>query len=69
MISKNLPFKGLNSRIPIKIPMRGRGFINQGSGEGLFSTATVGRPSGKCIIAIVLGPQDVRPVSKGIRSG
>ena len=32
MINKPLPLKGLNIRIPIIIPVKGRGFINQGSG-------------------------------------
>ena len=34
MINKPPPFKGLNIRIPIIIPMKGRGFINQGLGIG-----------------------------------
>ena len=29
------PFKGLNIRIPIVLPIQGRGFTNQGSGLGL----------------------------------
>ena len=28
----NPPLKGLNIRIPVTIPIKGRGFINQGSG-------------------------------------
>ena len=32
MINKPPPFKGLNSRIPVIIPMKGRGFVNQGLG-------------------------------------
>ena len=34
MINKriNTPFKGLDIRIPIIIPTKGRGLINQGSG-------------------------------------
>ena len=32
MINKPPPFKGLNIRIPITIPIKGRGFINHGSG-------------------------------------
>ena len=32
MINKPPPFKGLPIRIPIIIPIKGRGFINQGSG-------------------------------------
>ena len=31
MIDKPPPFKGLNIRIHIIIPIKGRGFINQGS--------------------------------------
>ena len=32
MINNPPFFKGLNMRIPIIIPIKGRGFINQGSG-------------------------------------
>ena len=32
MINEPPVFKGLNIRIPIIIPIKGRGFINQGSG-------------------------------------
>ena len=31
MINKHPPFKGLHIRIPIIIPIKGRGFINHGS--------------------------------------
>ena len=31
MINKPPPFKGLSTRIPIIIPIKGRGFINKGS--------------------------------------
>ena len=34
MINKSLPSKGINIRIPIIIPVKGRAFINQGSGVG-----------------------------------
>ena len=34
MIDKPPPFEDLNIRIPIIIPIKGRGFINQGSGVG-----------------------------------
>ena len=34
MISKTPPFKGLNMRIPIVLPITGRGFINLWSGSG-----------------------------------
>ena len=34
MINKPPPFKGLNIGIPIIIPTKGRGYINQGSGLG-----------------------------------
>ena len=37
MMNQPLPFKGLNFRIPIIIPIKGSGFINQGS--KLFSKA------------------------------
>ena len=40
MINKPPPFKGLNIRIPSIIPIKGRGFINQGS------ALVVGRMSG-----------------------
>ena len=36
MINNPPPFKGLNTRIPIIIPMKGRGFINQGSTLGFW---------------------------------
>ena len=32
MIHKPPPFKGLNIRIPIIIPIKGREFVNHGSG-------------------------------------
>ena len=32
MINKPPPLKGLNSSMPIITPVKGRGFINQGSG-------------------------------------
>ena len=32
MINKPPPFKGLNIRICIIVPIKGRGFVNQGSG-------------------------------------
>ena len=35
MINERPPFKGPNIRIPIVIPIKGRGFINQGCGLGL----------------------------------
>ena len=34
MINKPPQFKGLNTRIPIIVPIRGRGFIHQGSRLG-----------------------------------
>ena len=34
MINNHPPFRGLNIGIPIVIPIKGRGFINQGSGLG-----------------------------------
>ena len=33
------PFKGLNIRIPTIIPIKGRGFINQGSGLACIPTS------------------------------
>ena len=35
MTNKPPPFKSLNIRIPTIFPIKGRGFINQGSGLGL----------------------------------
>ena len=35
MINKPPPFKGLNIRVPIIIPIKGRVFINHRSGLGL----------------------------------
>ena len=32
MINRHPLFKGLNMRIPMIIPIKGRGFINRGSG-------------------------------------
>ena len=32
MMNEPLPFKGLNMLMPIIIPTKGKGFINQGSG-------------------------------------
>ena len=32
MINEPPPFQGRNIRIPIVIPMKGKGFLNQGSG-------------------------------------
>ena len=34
MINKPPPFKGLNIRIPIRIPIKRRGFTNHGSTLG-----------------------------------
>ena len=34
MINKHPPLKDLNIRIPIIIPIKGRGFVNHGSGLG-----------------------------------
>ena len=36
MINEPLPFKGLNIRIPIIIPIKGKGFIDPGSALGSF---------------------------------
>ena len=37
MINESPPFKGPNIRIPIIIPIKGRGLINQGSTLGVQS--------------------------------
>ena len=36
MIGEPPPWKGLNVRVPSIIPIKGRGFINQGSGLDMF---------------------------------
>ena len=41
MINKPPPFQGLNCRIPILIPIKGRGFLNQGSRLSTSSMDTV----------------------------
>ena len=42
MIYNNPPFKGLKNRIPIIVPTKGRGIINQGSGfDGLMYDGTI----------------------------
>ena len=43
MINKPPPFKRLDTRIPIIVPIKGRGFINQGSTlAGLIEGGTWG---------------------------
>ena len=44
MINKPPLFKGLNIRIPIMIPIKGRGFINQGPGLGVLACRVRGKP-------------------------
>ena len=39
MIKNPPPLKGLDIRIPITIPIKGRGFINHGSGLGCHASA------------------------------
>ena len=48
MINKLSPFKGLNIKIPIIIPIKGRGFINQGSGlpPEIMLSSNLGWPLG-----------------------
>ena len=41
LINKPAPLKGLHIRMPIIIPVNGRGFVNQGS--GLFEQCGVPR--------------------------
>ena len=48
MINESPPFKGLHIRIPIIIPVKGKGFINQGSGL----TCSTGAPQEKCSRAL-----------------
>ena len=48
MITKPVPVKGLSVRIPITIPVKGRGFINRGfylgpvarRGDGVYSSVS-----------------------------
>ena len=56
MINKPPPFKGLNIRIPILIPMEWRGSIHQGSGLGLsFSYCYCSEdPLFNCYITVVM---------------
>ena len=64
MIIKPLPFKGLNIRIPIKIPIKGRGFINQGSSVGyLLSRRIFSFPS-----MTVEGSEKIAQDSRAFRS-
>ena len=42
LLKRPPPFKGLDIRIPIIIPIKGRGFVNQGSGLGFrFQISTL----------------------------
>ena len=43
MIDKHPPSQGLNIRIPIISPIKGRGFINHGSTLGHLGTASESR--------------------------
>ena len=45
MINNPPPFKCVNIRIPIIIPIKGRGFMNQGSGLPLESSLSLRAPS------------------------
>ena len=45
MINKPPPFKGLDSRMSIVIPIKGRGVINQGSGSYGTAKAKKGSPT------------------------
>ena len=58
-----LPCKGLNIRIPIMIPMKGRGFMNQGSGLQLMHSGAE-RPH--CIAAAV--GFRARPLCRRVRT-
>ena len=40
MINIPPPFKGLNIRMPVIIPIKGRGFINHGSGLCIMVSKT-----------------------------
>ena len=46
MINNHPPFQGLDIRIPIIIPIKGRGFINHGSGLGFIVFSRVGSKEG-----------------------
>ena len=41
MINKPPPFKSLKIRIPIIIPIKGSGLINQGSGLDMISSSRI----------------------------
>ena len=47
-MNKPPPFKGLNITIPIIIPIKGRGFINQGSGLAPFMARSTHVSNGNC---------------------
>ena len=68
MSNKLPPFKGLNIRIPITIPIKGKG-INQGSGLTRRVLTPVGLPAGALrfrVCSFMIGSLEV--TSKYIRS-
>ena len=59
MINKAPPFKGLNIRIPIIIPINGRGLLIRGLG---YSSCVPGSEEhGDCAAALVLMEGQARP--------
>ena len=60
MINKPPPFKGLNIRIPTIIPIKGRGFINQGSGLGYISWCSIYRRRLKTLARSNIAEEPVR---------
>ena len=55
MINKPPPFKGLNIRIPIVTPIKGRGFINHGSGLSRLLRWYLGRSRKEAGITVRCG--------------
>ena len=55
MINEPPPFKGLTIRIPIIIPIQGRGFINQGSTKNSSGFSQAARSKSRVDVAILGG--------------
>ena len=55
MINKPSPFKGLNIRIPILIPTKGRGFIDLGSTLGCLRLPEKRRECAHNNLEVILG--------------
>ena len=61
MINEPPPFKGRNMRIPATIPIKGRGFINQGSGLGMNRASTGGFCTWRAYPCVKQGEQEKEP--------